>query len=119
VVRELREFIPYESIDYVHVINTALREVFRARARVFSLNDLWRYIRALEALYAILTPKLKDRRVKELIDSVKSRFDEYALFFSREDLEDLDKALELIISILDRNRLLIKGEVYEVEDLSD
>ena len=109
-------FYPYETIDYVYTINKALQAVFEARASVRDSMSFERYLRAVEALIVILIPKLRPRGLRMLMEKAKRRDPEYG-FFTWENVEALDKAVELIVETLDRNKLLIKGEVYEEERL--
>jgi len=115
-VSESRVFIPYETIDYVYTINLALQRVFEARANVRDSISFERYLRAVEALYVILIPKLRPAKVKEFLERARKRDDEFG-YYTQENLNALDKAVELIIDVLDRNRLLIRGEWYEEEHL--
>ena len=118
--REVRlmgmSFIPYETIDYVHTINIALQKVFEARMGVRDSITFERYLKAVESLYVILIPRLRPRKVRELLRKARARDSEFG-YYTQENLEALDEAVGLIIDTLDRNRLLIKGEVYEEEKL--
>jgi len=113
---EERRFIPYETIDYVYTINQALQKVFEARAAVRDSISFERYLRAVEALYVILIPKLRPKKAEELLKKARERDSEFG-YYTLDNLESLDKAVELIIDVLDKNRLLIKGEWYEEEHL--
>ena len=94
---ERRAFIPYETIDYVYTINLALQKVFEARAQLSDSITYERYLRVVEALYAILAPRLRSSRVKELIEKAKRRDPEG--FYTSEGVEALDKAVELILDL--------------------
>ena len=111
-----RQFIPYETLDYVYTINRALQKVFDARAAVRDSMTYEDYLRAVEALYVILLPRLRPRGVKELLRKAAERDPDYG-YYTLEGLEALDKAVELIIEVLDRNRLLLRGEFYDEERL--
>ena len=111
-----RTFIPYETIDYVATINQAIQKVFEARASVRDSISFERYLRAVEALYVILIPKLRPAKAKELLREAAKRDPEFG-YYTLDNLEKLDKAVELIIDVLDRNKLLIRGEWYEEERL--
>jgi len=93
----------------------ALQRVFEARAQLSDSITYERYLRVVEALYAILAPRLRSSRVKELIEKAKRRDPEG--FYTSEGVEALDKAVELILDTLDRNHLLMRGEVYEEEHI--
>lgn len=111
-----KQFYPYETIDYVHTINRALQEVFEARRSVRDSFSLERYMRAVEALYVILVPRLRHRRVQELLRRARRRDPEYG-YYTEESLEALDEAVSIILDVLDRNKLLIRGEYSEEERL--
>ena len=111
-----RRFIPFETLDYTNTINVALQRIFEARAGVRDSMSYERYLRAVEALYVILIPKLRSKGVNELLKKARKRDSEYG-FYTLENLEYLDKAVEKIIDVLDRNKLLIKGEWLEEEKL--
>ena len=89
--------------------------MFEARAQLSDSITYERYLRVVEALYAILAPRLRSSRVKELIEKAKRRDPEG--FYTSEGVEALDKAVELILDTLDRNHLLMRGEVYEEEHI--
>ena len=110
---ERRVFIPYESIDYVYTINLALQKVLEARAEVRDSITFERYLRAVESLYVILIPRLRNPRIRDLLKEARKR-DEDGLI-TEENLEMLDKAVELILETLDRNSLLLRGVPLEGE----
>ncbi len=109
-------FVPYETVDYVYTINLALQKVFEARASVRDSVSFERYLRAVEALYTILIPRLRPRKVEELLRKARERKGRFGCY-TRENLAILDRAVEMILDVLDRNRLLIRGEWYEEERL--
>ena len=111
----VRQFVPRESVDYVYTVNLALQSVLEARARVKDAVTFEEYLRAVEALYVILIPRLRDRRVKDLIERAKVRGED--LLITEENLELLDRAVEMILEVLDRNNLLIRGHPHEAEHL--
>jgi len=110
---ERRVFIPYESVDYVYTVNLALQRVLEARAEVRDSITFERYLRAVEALYTILIPRLRNPRIRDLLKEARKRGEDGLI--TEENLEALDKAVELVLETLDRNHLLLRGEVYEEE----
>jgi hypothetical protein len=110
-----RTFIPYRSIDYIYIINLALQKVLEARAEVRDAITFERYLRAVEALYAILIPKLKNPKIKELLKEARKHSE--GGLITEENLESVDRAVELILEALDKNYMLMKGEVHEEEIL--
>jgi len=107
---ESRVFVPYETIDYVATINKALQRVFEARASIRGTDYAFsfeRYLRAVEALITILLPRLRPRDAARLLEEARKR----------RAVKILDELVSQVIDALDRNRLLIRGEVYEEERL--
>ena len=112
----MSEFFPFETVDYVATINQALQRVFEARSQVRDSLSFERYMRAVEALYVILLPRLRPKGLNELMSKARVRDEEFG-FFTLDSLEALDKAVELIVESLDRNHLLIRGTTYREERL--
>jgi len=66
---------PRERFDYAHVVNAQLNRVARARSflvsqgnaiNAFSLDKAFSYVKAVEALHAILLPRLRGESKKYL-----------------------------------------------------
>lgn len=110
------KFYPYETVDYVYTINRALQRVFDARAQVSDSLTYEQYLRTVEALVTILVPRLRPRNVGQLLEKARERDQLYG-YYTRDSLAALDKLVEEIVEVLDKNRLLIRGESYEEERL--
>ena len=98
-----------ETIDYGYVINRALLEIFNRRSMLGGSKhrfNVWfdRYLRAIEALYVILTPKLKPSDFWSRVSTARQK----------RSVVILDEILEEIIGKLERSGILIKRRVLEV-----
>jgi len=115
VKRIKRTFVPYESVDYTDVINEALRDVRRARAKVVDVESYILYYRSVEAFVNILIPRLVDPEVWELLEKARVRSKDGT--FTEENIKALDRAVRIQLEKLDKNRVLIRGEFYEEEEM--
>ena len=108
-------YVTYQVVDYVHVINSALNETRRRRANInpssaASLEQsAWEYTIAVEALYTHLIPELRAKKMRELL--VQARKAEGWL-----KVRLADQALEIILDVLNKAGLLIRGERVEIEE---
>jgi len=112
-------FIPYETIDYVMTINSAVSDVRKRRADINTSNkvvferSIDRYFWAVDALYVTLIPRLrtsKMRRLREEAHKIRTNGS------SKDLIKLLDALFEEILNMLDRAGLLIRGEKIVVEE---